>query len=93
VQTNVYKGDLSNKIYVEAFTSDANYHSYKTNKQHMRQLQQFMDGRENATAEEMLSTENATSILKEATRCRQKLETPAGHKKTSSDLYANIGSK
>jgi hypothetical protein len=56
----------------------------------MRQLQQFMDGRE-ATASEMLSTENAASILKEATRQRQKLETPAGHKKTSSDLYGNRG--
>jgi hypothetical protein len=67
VQTNVYKGDLSGQIYVEAFSSDANYHSYKTNKQHMRQLQQFMDGRE-AAASEMLSTENAASILKEATR-------------------------
>lgn len=90
VQTNVYKGDLSGQIYVEAFSSDANYHSYKTNKQHMRQLQQFMDGRE-AAASEMLSTENAASILKEATRQRQKLETPAGHKKTSSDLYGNRG--
>ena len=46
VQTNVYKGDLSGQIYVEAFSSDANYHSYKTNKQHMRQLQQFLGGRE-----------------------------------------------
>ena len=73
VHTNNYKGNYAGQVYVGAFASDSNYHSYKINKKHMNQLQQFMQNRKLDTSKQL---DQNISILKEATRARYKLETP-----------------